>query len=208
MDRLSLGETMESWRIVLAIIILVFLLLYCFFGGKKYDNSGIQLLMRRCGRDTDSDTDSCCTSNDDTMSERTMGSTFTRLSRKEWIPTGHAGGKGSKTENICRSILEDHYHKKFPSMRLDILKNPDTGRNLELDCYCHELRLALEYNGIQHYKYPNRFHKTEDEFILQVARDQWKYGRCKEYGIDLIIVPYTVRTQDLRDFILQRLPKR
>lgn len=189
---------MESWRIFLCVIILIFILLYCFFGGKNYDNTGIQLLLRRY-RDDESDVQSVCSVESEPMGQKAL--------KLSWEATGHSGGKGSKTEGICRSILERHYNKKFPSMRLDILKNPDTGRNLELDCYCHDLRLALEYNGIQHYKYPNRYHKTEDDFIMQLARDEWKSRKCKEHGIYLIIVPYTVKVTELSSFIHQRLPK-
>ena len=32
-----------------------------------------------------------------------------------------------------------------------------TGKSLELDCYNVEYGVALEYNGIQHYKFPNPF---------------------------------------------------
>ena len=61
----------------------------------------------------------------------------------------------SKGETECRKVLESIFGKPFPSSRPDFLRNPVTGgiHNLELDCYNHELGLAVEYNGIQHYKF-------------------------------------------------------
>ncbi len=51
-----------------------------------------------------------------------------------------------KTENKCRIILEDIFDKPFPKNRKAL------NCRLELDGYCEELKLAFEYNGIQHYK--------------------------------------------------------
>ena len=51
---------------------------------------------------------------------------------------------------------------------------------LELDGYNHKLRLAFEYNGYQHYDYPNVFHKTREEFYKQRERDRLKAELCKK----------------------------
>ena len=81
---------------------------------------------------------------------------------------------------------------KFPSVRPDFLKNPETDCNLELDGYNENLKLSFEYNGIQHYKFHKRFHKNDEEaFKKQRERDEFKYKRCIEMGITLISVPYT-----------------
>lgn len=88
---------------------------------------------------------------------------------------------------------------KFPSCRPDFLVNPETGRCLELDCYNKTLGIACEYNGIQHYEYPNIYHTDVQQFKDQMRRDKFKEGVCKKNGILLIVVPYTVR--DLRMYI-------
>ena len=108
-------------------------------------------------------------------------------------------------ENKCRKILEKIYNKKFPSIRPNWLKNPKTNRNLELDCYNDELKIALEYNGLQHYEFPNSFHKTKEEFENQKERDKIKKKLCKERKINLISVPYYV--DDLEFFIKEKLKK-
>lgn len=112
-----------------------------------------------------------------------------------------------KSENDCCLILQDIYGKPFKSARPSWLKNPETNGILELDCYNEDLKIAVEYNGVQHYKFPNPFHKTYEEFIAQVRRDEYKVNRCDQQGVYLISVPYTVPKDKLRDYITHYLPE-
>lgn len=111
----------------------------------------------------------------------------------------------SKGEEICRNYLEERYGKPFPNTRPQWLTNPKTGRCLELDCYNEELKIAVEYNGEQHYVFPNVWHKSKDVFEEQVRRDAHKIKRCKEYGVHLVVVPYTVKKCDIPKYIESRL---
>lgn len=113
----------------------------------------------------------------------------------------------SRGEKLCRSILEKCYEKPFPTVRPDFLINPESNYNLELDCYNADLGIALEYNGIQHYIYPNRFHKTEEEFQQQIRRDGYKKSACKSSGVYLITVPYNIPHSKLPQFIEYNLPE-
>lgn len=106
-----------------------------------------------------------------------------------------------KNEEICRNVLEDIFMQEFPSVRPDFLVNPYTGKNLELDCYNAELRLACEYNGKQHYMYTPFFHNSEEDFIKQVYRDNLKKRLCYENDIELISVPYFMNEQQIRYYI-------
>lgn len=114
--------------------------------------------------------------------------------------------KTSKGETECRKVLENIFKKPFNSSRPDFLRNPVTGSNfnLELDCYNEELRLAVEYNGIQHYKFVSFFHRNNDHFMTQKYRDDMKRRICKEQKINLIEVPYTVKLEDIEDFIIKK----
>ena len=112
----------------------------------------------------------------------------------------------SKGESECRRVLEDHFEKPFPSVRPSWMKNPVTGRNLELDCFNEELGIAVEYNGQQHYKYSPKFHRySRINFHNQVYRDEKTVTLTKKKGIRLIVVPYTVPFDEIRSFILTRL---
>lgn len=101
--------------------------------------------------------------------------------------------KSSKGEDITREVFEDIMQKKvLLNVRPDFLKNPETGKALELDCFEEEYQLAVEYNGIQHYKFPSAYHKSEKEFYDQLYRDRLKKKLCEDANVYLIPVPYWV----------------
>lgn len=104
-------------------------------------------------------------------------------------------------EEECRRILESMFGLPFPKVRPHWLVNPKTGHNLELDCYNKSLKLALEYNGIQHYEHPNFTGQTREEFEAQRERDSYKHEMCAKKGIKLIEVPYNIPTQELESYI-------
>ncbi len=122
-------------------------------------------------------------------------------------PTSRRPPTESKGELECRKVLQQIFNRSFSKARPDFLNNPVTGgsHNLELDCYCPELRLAIEYNGSQHYKYIPYFHKTRDAFTNQKYRDELKRRMCRDNGITLIEVPYTVKVPDIRNHLIRKL---
>ena len=115
--------------------------------------------------------------------------------------------RDSQGETICRNYLERRFGKRFNKARPNFLRNPVTGGdfNLELDCFCPELGLALEYNGAQHYKFIPYFHKNKEAFLNQKYRDEMKRTKCRENGVKLIEVPYTVKSHELQDFVEREL---
>lgn len=114
----------------------------------------------------------------------------------------------NKNENHCRSVLEKIFNKPFPTIRPDFLKSPKTGKNLELDCFNEDMGLALEYNGVQHYKFSPYFHKTKKDFLSQVHRDDWKRNKCREKGIILLEIPYWITMDKLENYIKKELKKK
>ena len=112
-------------------------------------------------------------------------------------------GGDSKGEVECRRVLQTIFAKPFDKARPDFLNNPVTGGsfNLELDCFDPELKIAVEYNGRQHYEYTPFFHKNKDQFTMQKYRDDMKRRLCKDEDILLIEVPYTVPVKGIEEFI-------
>jgi len=113
----------------------------------------------------------------------------------------------SKLEVATRNALENILKKPFPKIRPDFLRNPVTGGNfnLELDCFNKDLMLGVEINGAQHYKYIPYFHKNHEAFLNQKYRDELKKHMCKDNGINLIEVPYTVKEHEIYDFLIPRI---
>lgn len=118
-----------------------------------------------------------------------------------WSAVHGNDGNDSAGEKMCRRHLEKRLGVPFRKERPDFLKNPVTDSNLELDCFNRDLKLALEYNGKQHYEWVPKFHKTKTEFHAQKYRDEIKRRLCFENGIDLIEVPYTVSQKDIGLYI-------
>ena len=125
-----------------------------------------------------------------------------RASRASRASSRRKKSSKNKSENKCREIIERKYNRRFDSIRPDFLKSPYTGRNLELDMYNEELKLAIEYNGIQHYKYTPFFHKNgEYDFEKQKLHDEFKHAICKRKGIRLISIPYTIPMSEMESWI-------
>lgn len=95
----------------------------------------------------------------------------------------------NKTENKFRRIIEYIFKDSFPCCRPSFLKNPKTNKNLELDMYNSRLKLAFEYQGIQHRQYTAYFHKNYNDFLKQLERDNLKKVVCKLNGIKLVCIP-------------------
>jgi hypothetical protein len=114
----------------------------------------------------------------------------------------------SKGEQECRRIAEAYTGKLFSKARPDFLKNEVTGDyKLELDCFNEELKIGIEYQGIQHYKYIERFHHTKDAFQNGKYRDYMKKQLCKENGIHLIEIPYTLKLDKIGSVLVNKIDK-
>lgn len=91
--------------------------------------------------------------------------------------------------------------KLFQKVRPSWLRNPRTNRLCELDFYNDELKIGVEVQGLQHYVYPNSWHKTRAEFQEQVFRDQIKVDLCQQAGVILLHIPFTVTSNKVEQFI-------
>jgi predicted RNA-binding Zn-ribbon protein involved in translation (DUF1610 family) len=96
----------------------------------------------------------------------------------------------SRTEELVRSILKRIYNLDFPKAHPDFLER------LELDCYNEDYKIAIEYNGIQHYKDIPHFHRTDNSFKEQQERDKRKAELCLKHGVDLFVIPYEYDYRD------------
>jgi hypothetical protein len=99
-----------------------------------------------------------------------------------------------KNEKECRNIIESFVSKSFPKLK------PKWLQGLELDGYCAALRLAMEYQGEQHYKILKHWHKNgEEDLQKQQDRDRRKLELCHAHGVQVVVIPYWIK--DKREFI-------
>jgi hypothetical protein len=113
--------------------------------------------------------------------------------------------KTSRKEKETCLALEKIFNKPFKKKRPNWLVNPETGRRLEIDCYNEELKIGAEFNGIQHYKWPNFTGQSYESFLAQQRRDNYKKLLCLKKGVKLIIVPYKIKEGDIENFIRTKI---
>ena len=91
----------------------------------------------------------------------------------QWCPECDIGFE----ERLCRLLFEHIFQANFKKIRPDFLPSPDSDKNLELDGYNKELRIAFEYNG-------SYWHSSQKA----KRRDALKVKLTQEQGIKLIVV--------------------
>ena len=122
---------------------------------------------------------------------------------KKLKPTNCPNCKMQYHENLCRKIMKEIFNKEFIKYKNKNLRNQ---RQLELDCYNEELKINIEYDGIQHYEYPNIFYKTEKDFINQQENDRIKDQWCRDNNILQIRVSYKYDTkEEIENYIKEQL---
>lgn len=90
-------------------------------------------------------------------------------------------------------IIEDYSYKDVARV---------SGQSVELDIFIPHFRLAFEYHGIHHYKDTAAFGPIE----MYQERDREKERLCREFGIDLVVIPYTWDNEI--DSLKQQIPLR
>lgn len=80
---------------------------------------------------------------------------------------------------------EPEYEKTF-----EWLKSPRTNAKLRLDAFFEKEKLAIEYNGPQHYMLVKKYEQTEEDLKVRQEIDAFKIKICKEHGIKTIVVKY------------------
>lgn len=99
---------------------------------------------------------------------------------------GHKNiGEAWTSETILYYIIKDLYRDKNVHRHY----RPKFMNGLELDIYIEDLKIAIEYQGIQHYK-PVKHWGGDEAYRKLIIRDTLKKKRCRELGIRLIYFKY------------------
>jgi len=105
-----------------------------------------------------------------------------------------------KNEKFIIEIIEKLFNKKF-------IKDRKLFEGLECDGLNHELKLGIEVNGEQHYKWITRFHKKQKQFDKRIEYDKRKLVLAKQKGYNLIVVPYWIKQKDMEQFLRTEIIK-
>ncbi len=127
---------------------------------------------------------------------------FDKVQRGQWCPRCSAGFG----ERVCRIYFETIFKTSFDKAYPDWLYRKE-GDPREIDGLSISLGVAFEHNGIQHYKFSKKFHKTPDDLILQKKKDSLRRRRCKANGIKLIEIKEInhrdgIRLDNLIDYLV------
>lgn len=131
------------------------------------------------------------------------------IQQGSWCPQCSNG----KYETICRWYFEQIFQSSFPTIQLRKIIPHYKGK-MHLDGYSiidingEQIKLAFEYNGPQHYEFPNPFHKSVNQYERLKRRDSHKKNLCQKAGILLIEFPYTInrnmnKPKKIREYIIK-----
>jgi hypothetical protein len=117
-----------------------------------------------------------------------------------------------KKRSALELYIEEKIKLNFPYIKLAINNRSLLESRLEVDFYFPDLKLAIEVNGIVHYKAIY----GEEAFIKIQEKDNRKIQLCEEKKIDLIIIKSTVRfyesvgekiwNENIKPELLKRIP--
>lgn len=65
------------------------------------------------------------------------------------------------------------------------------------------LQYLIEFNGLQHYNFKSKFHKNQENFIINQHRDLLKVNYCIDNKIDLYIIKFDDDINSKMNEILQ-----
>ena len=120
-------------------------------------------------------------------------------------PTSHLSGHGcptcseSRGELIVAKLLNTLEIQFDPQKKFEGCTNLKVGRycrRLSFDFYLPELNAVIEYDGEQHFE-PIKGRGGEEKFKKIQIYDEIKNKYCKDNGIKMIRIPYTIKFDDI-----------
>jgi hypothetical protein len=106
-------------------------------------------------------------------------------------------------EEICRTTFEQIFDSSFPKSTPNWLRTLNN-RQMELDGFNKNLKIAFEYQGIQHTRI-SKYSEDTQKLKSQKTRDIRKKLLCKNNNVHLIVISYRQNLLNLPRFIRKRL---
>ena len=131
------------------------------------------------------------------------GNIFTALPAQ--VTSGNTSSCGcrtkSKGEHLIESILKDNNIVYIPQYTISDCKYKNVLR-FDFGIFTdYETLKLIEYDGKQHF-YPIDFFGGKEEFERNKIRDAVKTDYCQKHNIELLRIPYTCNTEEIRKMIM------
>jgi very-short-patch-repair endonuclease len=121
--------------------------------------------------------------------------------------TSHFQEKVYSGELYIENVLDKNkieYNKQHTFLDCNNQRQGSSCKKLPFDFYLPKYNCCIEYDGEQHFK-PKKFFGGEEGFLRRQQLDKIKDQYCKDNGIKLIRIPYTMKKQDIEPYILSEL---
>jgi hypothetical protein len=106
----------------------------------------------------------------------------------------------AEAQRQCQEILRELFPQyRFSRCCPPFLVNPESSNRLDLELYCPNLGIAVEYHGRHHFMYDPTVHRSINDFHLTQLCDTLKKNLCERHDVNLVIVPYF--TPNIRDYL-------
>ena len=106
----------------------------------------------------------------------------------QWRPHLQKNNKQEENKSSGHKVALSILRELYPTLIiLEEITIPIRAKDWAfLDIYIPLLKMAIEINGQQHYKFNAHFHSTNRDFLLQKLRDKQKREWCTINNIKLI----------------------
>ena len=138
-------------------------------------------------------------SSDDDRSPRQVKIQSSHSSIEEQKKSDHIKNQVAGEQECHRILKEIFPNKTFSRCKPPFLLNS----KLELDMYCPDLGLAVQYYGSQYYEYDCTYHKSLQEFTDFLRQNSLRVELCARNGINLVTIPYNI--PNIRSYLIDVL---
>ena len=114
-----------------------------------------------------------------------------------WSTSCGCARANGATAKYIGELLKQNGISYIPEYRFDDCRDKQA---LPFDYYLPDLNIAIEYDGIQHFK-PVDLFGGEQAFLILQKHDEIKTDYCKEHNIELIRIPYTTTDEEIIEII-------
>jgi hypothetical protein len=117
----------------------------------------------------------------------------------DWKPSGEiVTAEDTRNRSQLHLAARQILYELFPTTQIieEVSIPIKRGVTQYFDFFISNIKLAVEVNGQQHYKFNSLFHSTASDFMAQKKRDQDKRDWCEQNRITLIELPYNEKIEE------------